>query len=260
MDWWREFFDEDYAFLYSEALTPERTEREVAAAVAILRLSSGQRVLDLCCGDGRHAVALQRRGYRVTGADASLSLLKKAGARAARVLGEEGDEPAPSVAHPHFVAGDARALPLRARFDAALLLFSSIGYGSHEDTLAMLAAARGALVAGGQLLVECAHRDLHVQRLGPSLTARDWTELRGARVLTERRLDPIAGVEHALFRLQREGQAEVTKRFQHRLYTPTELVPLLARAGFAEVRVHGDYDRRPFTPSAPCLILHARAA
>jgi hypothetical protein len=166
-----------------------------------------------------------------------------------------GDTPA---ALPQFVQGDARALPLSPRFDAALLLFSSIGYGSDADTEAMFHAARGALLPGGQLLLECAHRDLHVRRAGPQLLAREWMELDGVTVLTERTLDPVAGIEHAVFRFQREG-AEIVKHFHHRLFTPTELQPMLTRAGFHELRVFGDYDRRAFSPDAPCLIVQAKA-
>ena len=75
VSWWREFFDEDYPVLYAPALLPERTEREVAGAVAILRLREGSRLLDLCCGTGRHSIALRRRGLRVAGVDSSLKLL-----------------------------------------------------------------------------------------------------------------------------------------------------------------------------------------
>jgi SAM-dependent methyltransferase len=261
MDWWREFFDDDYPFLYGAALTPERTEREVAGAAALLRLRPGQRVLDLCCGDGRHAIALRRRGLRVVGADASLSLLRRAATRALRVLDTQGPEPledAPPPELPHFVQADARALPLRPAFDAALLLFSSVGYGTDADTEAMLRAARAALGAGGQLLVECAHRDLHLRLAGASLRSRDWIDLDGVRVFTERELDPVAGVERATFRFARDGR-EVVKEFRHRLYTPGELWALAERAGFVEPRFHGDYDRRPFAPDAPFLLLHARA-
>ena len=261
VSWWREFFDDDYPFLYGAALTPERTEAEVKGVVALLDLREGQRVLDLCCGDGRHAVALQRRGLRVVGVDASAPLLKQAGRRALRVLGvddEDGHQTLPSG--PQLAQADARSLPLGASFDAAILLFSSIGYGSDGDTLAMLRAARGALGPRGQLLVECAHRDLHVARAGPKLASADAGVIEGVTVHTERRLDPVAGVEEATFRFRRKDGAEVEKRFRHRLYVPTELCAMLAAAGFEGLHVFGDYDGRPFTPDAPFLLVRARAA
>ena len=148
--WWTEFFDDDYPFLYGAALTPERTEREVAGAVAILGLREGQRLLDLCCGDGRHAVALQRRGLRVTGVDASRPLLRRAARKARAVLGgaraDDGDSDGEAAAHepgqqrstaalPLLVQADARALPLRCAFDAAVILFSSIGYVGTPERL-----------------------------------------------------------------------------------------------------------------------------
>ena len=47
------------------------TEDEVAFLVEALGLRAGQTVLDVGCGPGRHALALARRGFRVTGVDAS---------------------------------------------------------------------------------------------------------------------------------------------------------------------------------------------
>ena len=238
--WWREFFDDDYLFLYGAALTPERTEQEVAGLVSLLRLAPGARLLDLCCGDGRHAVALQRRGFAVTGVDASRPLLDGARRRALRV----GESPA-------LVQADARQLPLRRSFDAALLLFNSLGYGTDQDSLAMLRAARE---AAPQLVVECAHRDEQVRRAAPGVT-RDWLELGRVRVLTERWIDPVEGTAHAVFRF---GEPEKEKRLRHRLYSATELVALLRAAGFARVDCYGGYDRRPFAIDSPLLV--ARAA
>jgi ubiquinone/menaquinone biosynthesis C-methylase UbiE len=42
----------------------------------------GGQVLDLCCGPGRHAVALAKRGFAVTAVDRTRVLLKHARARA----------------------------------------------------------------------------------------------------------------------------------------------------------------------------------
>jgi SAM-dependent methyltransferase len=239
--WWEAFFDDDYAFLYSAALTPERTEAEVQGVATLLRLKPAARVLDLCCGDGRHAVPLQRRGFRVTGLDASAPLLARAARRASAV-----------GVRPWLIRADARSTPLRSgAFDAAVLLFNSLGYGTDEDSLAMLRSARA---AAPQLVIECAHRDEQVRRASPGIS-REWMEIGEVRVLTERSIDPLEGVAHATFRF---GDRE--KRFRHRLYSATELVALLKAAGYASIDCYGAYDRRPFALDAPLFVAHARAA
>src|SRR5271170_7033063 len=73
--WYVNFFGEDYLNIYRHTLTAERTEKEVAFAEQKLALNAGARVLDLCCGPGRHSVLLAKRGYKVTGLDLSESYL-----------------------------------------------------------------------------------------------------------------------------------------------------------------------------------------
>src|SRR5512137_1003214 len=55
-----------------------RTPADVDGIVARLRLKPGARVLDMCCGPGRHAIELARRGFRVTGVDRTALYLQMA--------------------------------------------------------------------------------------------------------------------------------------------------------------------------------------
>ena len=71
-------------------LPPERTAREVEGIARLLEewgVPPDGAVLDLACGDGRHAIRLAQRGYRVTGQDFSQVFLRRAeeDARAAGV-------------------------------------------------------------------------------------------------------------------------------------------------------------------------------
>ena len=137
---WVDFFDDAYRELYAGLLHPVRTEFEVAALVRLLALREGERVLNLCCGDGRHAVPLQRRGLRVTGVDLAAPMVRAARARAQRVLNEDDPQPV-------FIRADCGQLPLRPLFDAALLLYNSISFGSRAMTQALFANAHAALRA-----------------------------------------------------------------------------------------------------------------
>ena len=100
------------------------------------------RVLDIGCGTGRHACALARRGYDVTGLDRSPFMLARARAAAAELGPDHGAL--------HFVEADARRFALGERFAAVLMMFTVLGY-QHEDSDVSdaLSAVRAHLEPGG---------------------------------------------------------------------------------------------------------------
>lgn len=243
--WWQEFFDDDALWLFGPTLDAERTEREVAGVVRLLRLEEGRRVIDLGCGGGRHAVALARRGLRVVGVEWSGAALRAAAGRAQAV-----------GANPRWIRGDLRALPIAtASCDAALSLFSTLGYESDDQTRALLCEARRVLRPGGKLLAEVLGRDRVVRDFA---ARREWYEVDGRPVRVERRVDLVAGEERATFTFDR-GEGERSKPFRRRLYTPTELAALLEAAGFSRVDFVGDYEGAPLTLASPNLVAMARA-
>lgn len=110
----------------------------VTALIAALRRADARRVLDLGCGDGAVAAALDREGFEVTGVDPSASAI----ARAARQV--------PSA---RFICCPAEALPADlAGFDAACFVNSLHHVPEvHMDTA--LLTALSALRPGGALIV-----------------------------------------------------------------------------------------------------------
>ena len=77
MGWYKDFFDEWYLKYWVQPITEERTQREVDAIIRFLQLEPKDKVLDLCCGQGRHSLELSRRGYQVVGYDLSETLLEE---------------------------------------------------------------------------------------------------------------------------------------------------------------------------------------
>jgi SAM-dependent methyltransferase len=243
---WVDFFDDAYRDIYSELLHPARTEHEVAAVVRLLRLSEGERVLDLCCGDGRHAVPLQRRGLRVTGVDLSAAMVRSARARGLRVLADDDPQPL-------WIRADCGKLPLRASFDAALLLYNSISFGSREMTQALFESARSALGAGGRMLIECTHREHEARAaLGERATQELSTPL--GPVLIERRFDPRLGEQHAKMTFRDRAGAPQEKHLRYLTYSAGELQRMLELAGFARIELFGGYDQRAFSADTPAVL------
>ena len=73
--WYIQFFKGDYLRIYGHTLQQDRTDLETHFAIHALDLQPNDHVLDLCCGQGRHSIALAKTGLSVTGVDLSEEML-----------------------------------------------------------------------------------------------------------------------------------------------------------------------------------------
>ena len=138
--------------LYPYLFPPERFEAAGEEVTALLELAgfSGKRVLDLCCGPGRHSVELARRGYEVTGVDRSPYLLERAQDRTAE-MGVEVE----------WVLDDMRSFRRPAAFGLAINLYTSFGYTSSEaHDMRVLRNVRESLQPGGSLVMELMGKEI----------------------------------------------------------------------------------------------------
>jgi cyclopropane fatty-acyl-phospholipid synthase-like methyltransferase len=127
-DWWKSFFDADYIRIWGGWFAGERTAAEVEGLWQLLRLQEGSRVLDAPCGYGRLSRPLAERGAAVLGLDQSEALLKHAEA-------ERGTLPPDRL---RYLRHDLRQPLPENGFDVAINVFSSLGYGTEDDDLAIL--------------------------------------------------------------------------------------------------------------------------
>jgi len=112
--------------------------------------------LDLGCGDGRHAVLLAERGYRVTGIDIVTELIERA-----REMHGQSDRLS-------FQAGDTRDLVAgpEDRYDLVLLLYDVLGAsGSRDDDLRTLRNIRAALAPEGRVVLSVMNAGTVIDRI-----------------------------------------------------------------------------------------------
>jgi ubiquinone/menaquinone biosynthesis C-methylase UbiE len=243
---WDALFSDFYlrAFAHDEADADAGVHAQSAARLSAC--PAGGDLLDVPCGYGRHAIPLARAGYRVTGVDRSPTLLAEARRRA-------GDDKPPEL-----VEADYRELPFPDEsFDAALNLFTSLGfYGDEEDVKALTEIGR-VLRPAARLVIETMHRD----RLVHGFHEQDWQLVGEGRLLLEQRtFDAASGVAQTTQTLIDKTGERDSRSFSVRVYTATELVAMLLRAGFAEAKCYGDLDGGPFDTRTRLVIVARRGS
>lgn len=212
----------------------DNTRTEVDFIVSALALPSGADLLDLPCGNGRHAAALGRRGFRVTAVDASAECI----ALARRAHGH---------ADVDYLALDVNAvLELGRTFDAVVSLYSCVGYlGSDAENEAAARALVSVLRPGGRLILSTANRTV-VGQAGAN-TAVFTT----GNFQIERRDvydDAHAVLERRFHVLDRTDNTERTLEHRRRLYSEVEMRDLLRRCGLGTLSCVADYSGAPFVP------------
>jgi SAM-dependent methyltransferase len=227
----------------------------------------GQPALDVACGTGRLLIPYLRAGLDVDGCDISADMVEHCRDKAAR----EGLRPALFVQPMYELTP-----PRRYR---TIFVCGGFGLGSTRTQDAeALRRLHDVLLPGGTLLI-----DVEVPYAGAKQW-RYWTS-EGRRALPEelpppreRRLvsdgaeytlrgrvvdlDPLEQrvtlVMHAERWRSRELEVVEDRTLTINLYFPNELVLLLERAGFTDVRIEGDHNDLPATPDDDFLVFVAR--
>ena len=246
----REWFENEdfWRVLYPYMFDEQRFAQADEQVRKILKLTGIRRgaVLDLCCGPGRHSVALAKRGFRVTGVDRTRFLLNKARQRARS-----------SRARVKFVRSDMRDFVRPNTYDLALRLWTSFGYfDNKDDDRRVLHNTFESLRRRGVCVLDMFGKE----RLLKSFQAAIPTRCANGRLLIQMHeiFDDCTRIRNEWILLK--GNRARRFKFQLRMYSGQELKDLLQQVGFVEVKLYGDFDGQPYGPDSPRLVAVARKA
>ncbi len=240
-EWWQSFFDAEYVRLWGAWIPTETSHEQADGLWQLLGLAAGARLLDAPCGYGRLSLLLAARGAVVLGVDQSEALL----AEAERGRGSIGEERLRYRRH------DLRTSLDEDGFEVAINIFSSLGYGSEEDDLAILRTLAGAVRPGGRVFVDTMHRDAAVAVFSRGVTpGRRLPD--GTLMVEQPVFDPVAGRVMTCWYWSGPSGAGA-KLASLRLYCITEIVGLLERAGLRFVSAHKGCSPEPFDGSGPLM-------
>ena len=231
-DHWFEDLADHMGEAYDRYAHTKGTAHEIDHVVAVLGLQMGDRVLDVGCGTGRHAVDLAGRGISVHGVDISRRFVDIARRRTSSPLAT-------------FERGDARSLAFDAEFDAVICLCQG-AFGmmtADGEDAAVVAGMARALRPGGRLALSAFNAYFAVRYHD----AADF--------------DAATGVSHEVTEIRSESGVARSVDLWTGCYTPRELRLLLGAHGFTVETIAsvepGAYGSAPATTESPEFLVVA---
>lgn len=202
--------------LFMPLQSEESTWQNVDFLVRQLPLPRYRRVLDLCCGYGRHALGLASQGYQVTGLDRDEAVIAEAEsrARAARL-------------HIAYVVGDMREVGAPpGTFDAVINMWQSLSYFDEETNANVLRTIHDKLAAGGRLIVDMYNRACIERQQGKQRQEIDGVTVESDNYMQGDRWHSVLTYRDA------QGAVIGGDHMEWRLYTPDEFAALAGACGF----------------------------
>ncbi|MGB0429737.1 MAG: class I SAM-dependent methyltransferase [Bacteroidia bacterium] len=234
MDW----FGSDYYLKLYKNRNHKEAEQFLDTLLNYLDAPKSSRVIDVCCGRGRHSIYLSKMGYQVLGIDAA----------------EKSIEYAQKYEQPNLRFKVKNILSEFAdnEFDLALNVFTSFGYFNNDsDSFESLNNIGKGLKPNGQLIIDYLNQNHVVKNLKPA-----------DNIL-------IDGVEYDIKRwadnrfIRKEikvvdGQAQYIFNEQVRRFDFNDFSKMLLKAGFKVKATFGDYGLHKFEyEQSSRLIIHA---
>jgi SAM-dependent methyltransferase len=196
--------------LFLRTIPSAQTAKEVEFLRRQLPNPPFVKLLDVCCGEGRHSIPLTRCGYQVTGIDTNQTALDAARSNA--------------PAGANFVASDMRDLSkLPDTFDAVICMWQSFGYfdeSTNRDVLGQMAAV---LRPGGRLVLDINHRGFFDKHIGQRTIEKKGIAIAETSSVRAKR-------QTVLLKDVSTGAEDL---FNWQLFTPDELEELANSVGLA---------------------------
>ena len=219
----------------------ENTTSEVDFIIKVLNLQGQERILDLGCGFGRHALEFARRGYEVVGVDITEAYIEDA-----------KQEAALQNLTAKFICSDVRDVTFENEFDVVLnLADGAIGYLENDtENLKIFDVVAKALKPGGKHFMDIMsadYADAHFPcklwdagEHGLSLSTFEWD--RESCIMLYGQIDTLYGspLTKPIF----------DKGCPTRLYHPVEIENIMGTRGMQVLHTYSNYYGEPISNNA----------
>ncbi len=224
-DWFANWFDTPYYHILYKNRSVEEAEDFITKLTNFLALPHQATLLDNACGQGRHAIYLNKLGYNVIGLDLSEQSIIQAQKFENTTL--------------HFAVHDMREIYKENEFDAVFNLFTSFGYFEDEsDDLNILYAVKKQLKDGGVFVLDFFNTHPIINKFANGYIYKDTQEIEG--ILFNIHKKAMGNIIIKNIDIV-DGGKEFHYTEQVRLYTLQNFMEMFAKAGFIVKQVFGNY-------------------
>ncbi|MGE5558834.1 MAG: class I SAM-dependent methyltransferase [Bacillota bacterium] len=246
--WWATAYDRirEIGYYYHFIDFPS-AQAEIPFMEEVLPIQSGASVLDLGCGNGRHAILLAQKEYRVTAVDFSTQALEMA----ANEAGRQGLDIT-------FRRQDMRDMNEREAYDAVIMMDGSFGLFSDFENEDVLKRASRSLKSGGGILLNIFnpyYAAVHPELRHEMENEKEFIHRRSFEPYNGRVCDEIRCVDTTT------GREQAVPPIFYRAYTLPELARMGSAHGLGNLKAYG-HDRK-YRPSADkpfeaekCLLMY----
>lgn len=231
-----DYFDAKSYITTYNVLSDKKTEDQLNFIKNIfLNGKSNLRILDFCCGHGRHLIPLFLEGYKVDGLDFNIGFL---------------DEIQKQIGSANVHFADGRFFKTTDKYDAIINMENSIGYFSEKEDREILTSIYKNLRNSGVFLLHLLNRELLIKYFEEEI---DFLDSNGDKVREIRSMDMQSSRVH--IQQYRNHNQNSPFEISLRVYTAAEIINILQEIGFKINNVFGDFHGGEYTLTSPELII-----
>ena len=238
------YFDGYYKDIWRDLIPNELTVKETDFMLQYFNLQPGNKVLDMMCGYGRHAISLAKKGVSVTAVDNLDEYIDE-------INDTAGKNDLPIKAY----KADVVKFEAEETFDLALCMGNSLCFFDRNDTLRILKMIASHLKTGGHFFI---NTWMLAEIAFNSFREKAWSNMGDLKFITESKylLHP-SRIETDHLILAPDGKTETKKAVDY-IYSIAETESMLEEAGFSMNEVYSIPGRKKFTLGEPRAYIVAK--
>lgn len=238
------YFDGNYKDIWKAIIPEELTVREIDFVIQYFDLHSGNKVLDLMCGYGRHALALAKKGMAVTAVD-----------NLEAYIGEINTRAKEANLQIQTVQTDVIKYKSDDLFDLTLCMGNSLNFFGEKEIDSLFTTVNTQLKKGGHLLINTWSL---TEIVAKQFTEKSWSNINGMKYLTDSRyLFHPTRIESETTIISSNGDTE-TKMAIDYIFSVAEMESMLNKAGFDLKEIYSIPGRKKFAVGEPRAYIVAR--